>query len=492
MVSGGMLSITGWQHDVLGWMFTYLIHSSVLIVGVWVLTRVLPRISLDTKETMWRVALFGGLATSAVQSGFGLTPLPGTFELPDRLVARATATESVQPSATAEGNAVVDRRIVQHQTGELTITTIRQRNGAAIADASREPSPWAWVLLGLVGAGSVFALGRLAFAARRLSKQLQGRRDVIEDPVLESHLALCAKAELRQRPRLTASGKLRSPVALLRNEICLPERAVDSLTPQQQQGLLAHELAHLIRKDPAWRIGVAVFEAAFFFQPLNHLARRKLHEVAEFQCDDWAARQAGTGVHLAKCLAEVASWLEGGPPQASIVTAMAAPSSPIVARITRLLGRHQPEVAGGTATRIGFSLLSLGAVIWLAPAIGDVNVNHASTSSAALASAAGDLHFEDASDAAFDRSTVHLNTGPERVEVKVEARKPAPPLVLERPAIPAPPRRGDRLQIVIRGGWGFGSGLFLHVDIDREVHDRGPEVRAARDRAPIPAPIVAL
>lgn len=522
MVSAAMFSGTGWQHDVLGWMFTYLIHSSVLIVGVWVLTRALPRISLDTKETMWRVALFGGLATSLVQAGFGLTPLPGNFDMPDAMVAKADADGAPLVAAPASpGEQVVDRKIVEHRAGELTITTVREKKVApAMAATGHGPlqaSSWPWIILGLVTAGSLFALGRLGLAGHRLRKQLQGRRDVIEDPVLETHLALCAKAELTKRPRLSASTKLRSPVALLRNEICLPERAVDSLSQLQQQGMLAHELAHLLRRDPAWRIGIAIYEALFFFQPLNHFARRKLNEVAEFQCDDWAARNTGTGVHLAKCLAEVASWLDGGPPSSAIVTAMAVPSSPIVQRITRLLGTTREHATGHTATRVAFTVFTLGAVTWFVPGVGYAQPSAHSDAVPARGAEAGvdGLRFVDRTDADYDQSTLLLQTDDESVQVHVRARKPAPPPPPE--SVPLAEReRGDRLQITIRGGlWGggvgwcggmCGAGMFLDLEwleglealegldalIDTEVHEGlfggrhhrpGEHWRAEADRA---------
>lgn len=504
MVSVAMFSGTGWQHDVLAWMFTYLLHSTVLITAVWVLTRVMSKLSLDTKETMWRVALFGGLLTSVVQAGFGLTPLPGNFEMPDAMVASSGVGEDAGGSSGAlgadrlAGETVVDKRIVEHRSGELLITTVREHKAAAVSSARGplQASMWPWVILGLVGAGSLFALGRLALAARQLGKQLHGRRDVIEDPVLETHLALCAKAELKKRPRLSASSKLRSPVALWNHEICLPERAVDSLSQPQQQGMLAHELAHLIRRDPLWRVGIAAFEALFFFQPLNHFARRKLNEVSEFQCDDWAARNSGTGVHLAKCLAEVASWLDGGPEENVIATAMAAPSSPIVRRITRLLGDVKGRATGHPASRVAFTVFTLGAVVWFVPGIG--YAQPASNTTTRLAAGERGIRFEDTSDGAFDRSTVVLDTDQEQVRVQVEARRPAAP-----PPVPEalfPDRSGEdrsgaeRLQIVIRGGiWGGGfpfcmgacdAGLFLDLGWSEGAHHRGTRaVQRAREHA---------
>lgn len=478
MVSAAMFSGTGWQHDLVAWLFTYLVHSSVLILGVWVLTRFIPKLSLDTKETMWRVALVGGLLTSLVQAGFGLTPLPGNFDMPEAMVARADESAAPVAAPVEAEEAVIERRVVEHQSGELVVTTVREsKPTVAGATVPLKASPWPWVVLGLVFAGSVFALGRLVLAARSLRKQLEGRRDVMEDPVLESHLALCAKAELKKRPKLTASPKVRSPLALMGNEICLPERAVDSLTPEQQQGMLAHELAHLIRKDPAWRFGVAIFEALFFFQPLNHLARRKLAEVAEFQCDDWAAEHTGSGVHLAKCLAEVASWLDGGPQQSAIMTAMAAPSSPIVQRITRLLGHPKARATGHAATRVAFAVFAVGAVAWFVPGVSYAQPRAVKATNVGVDDAGG-VQFVDTSDGRWDRGTLHIDHGDEKVQVHVQAPKAAPPPPPEVPAIPAPPERGgDSLRIIIQGdAWGgfpfcmgtCGGGVLfdLHIDDD--------------------------
>ena len=71
--------------------------------------------------------------------------------------------------------------------------------------------------------------------------------------------------------RLSQSQALGSPVALSRREICIPRRAQFEMSAGEQQGMLAHELAHLVRRDPAWLRIAHVIERMFFFQPLNRL-----------------------------------------------------------------------------------------------------------------------------------------------------------------------------------------------------------------------------
>ena len=64
----------------------------------------------------------------------------------------------------------------------------------------------------------------------------------------------------------------------------------------------------MIRRNPAWRILAGAIERAFFFQPLNRVARAKLCEWAEFLCDQWAVQQTRSPLALAPYLLIVASW----------------------------------------------------------------------------------------------------------------------------------------------------------------------------------------
>lgn len=470
------------------WLLTYVVHSTALIASVWLLTSVIPKISLGTKEALWKVALLGPLLTATIHQASGVPSVWGELPMPQALRTEAASPAPAPVVATPAPEPVVERRVVQHRNGDLEITAIRHHAPVAPAPAvvvapssPASPSPWPWVLLSLWGAGALFALGRLAWATTRLRKQLKSRRDVIEDPVLESFLDLCSKAELRKRPRLTASPHLRSPIALGRREICLPERAVDSLTPQQQHGMLAHEMAHLVRRDPQWMVLTAVVEALFFFQPLNHLARRKIQEVAEFQCDDWAARQTGTGVHLAKCLAEVAGWVEDGPPLTPVVTSMADQGSPIVRRITRLL--HQRRRGGRVhpVGRVALTVGSLALVVALVPGVSQAQGSSAAGPAPMLvqgSSAPRTVVIEDISDAGHERSIVRLQADGETVEIEVQAARPAPP---------PPPPQEERVEIIVHGhmgglwGWGWG-GLFDLDGLDlgsfgviiEETHDHEP------------------
>lgn len=449
------------------WILTYAVHSTVLILFVWALLKLFPNAPLRLQESLWRVAMFGGIVTASVTMLADVEPLGGRMPLP----------ASLQPApavAQAPAAQVVQRKITHHDAGDVRIVTVQESKpqaAVAVAAAPAKPSNWPWVVVGLAGIGSLLALLRLGLGARRAQAKLRGRRDVIEDPILEKFFELCDAAGLakdgKKRVRLTASSHLRSPVALMRREVVIPERAVEKLTPAQQHGMVAHEIAHLQRRDPQWALVTAVFEAAFVFQPLNHLARRKLQELAEFQCDDWAAKATGGGTHLAKCLAEVASWLEDVQPVA-LTVAMADRDSPVVRRITRLLhGRRKAGTAPvSPMLRVGTGMALLGSAVFLVPNVAPASAEPAKSEAppATEDSLSTVTVHELGGESGRRRSAVMIERDDERVQVHVD-RKPEPLLV------PEPPRGKDRISI--RGFYGdtfpFGSGCgSIDVEVDLE------------------------
>jgi hypothetical protein len=110
--------------------------------------------------------------------------------------------------------------------------------------------------------------------------------------------------------RLACSATTSEPSAggILRWVIVVPPEIESQLTPSEQHALLAHELAHLVRRDPLWLwIGTALCWC-LPFQPLNFLAVRRWRQPAEELCDDWAIAGGVKPLTLANCLTRVAEW----------------------------------------------------------------------------------------------------------------------------------------------------------------------------------------
>jgi beta-lactamase regulating signal transducer with metallopeptidase domain len=224
----------------------------------------------------------------------------------------------------------------------------------------------AWAALGLLGVLGVTA----SFVA--LYRRLAGREILRTGPLVDTLDALRLRAGLRRRVRLSISSRVTAPFStgLFFPEICLPRAAVARLTPAQQEVLLAHELGHLLRRDPAWFTASYLLERVFFFQPLNRVARHELSELAELACDDWAVRWTGSRLALASCLTEVAGWLVSEPRRQLALPGLTAPRSPLGRRIARLLDdRRSPASEPRTRRFALVALAALGLTVAAVPGI---------------------------------------------------------------------------------------------------------------------------
>ncbi len=330
--------------SLLAWLLTYLIHSTVLLGLAWVVTR-RWRLEPAASDLLWKVALLAGLVTGTIQSRLELaTPAAVTLSV----AARPQAPTLGQPAAPAT---------------EVAGTT-GSRPGSVNQAPSRAAS-WPLVLVLLWG---VIALGSsLYYVARRLILvgRLADRRAVSDGPLAATLAELQRTSGHRRRVHLTMARTISSPVALGLSEICVPELALSELGVEQQRSMLAHELAHLARRDSLWLAGASLIERFFFFQPLNRLARRELETTAEYLSDEWAMRKTGSAVSLAKCLATVAEWIQASPLGVP-VAGLAERRSLLVSRISRLLDARLPQ---SPASRRGWAIAAaLGVVVTIAAA----------------------------------------------------------------------------------------------------------------------------
>ena len=317
---------------VLAWLLTYLIHSTVLLGLALVLTRTRAW-APATLDVMWKTALVGGLVTATVQLGLEVRPA-GSVSLHRAVPSTAPAIATTTSQAAAPVNAIADEKEPTAGGAEPRVP----ESGLPAEDASRSVSLLPLHTLAVLGWALVgLALG-LAYAARRLILvgRIGDRRAVSDGCLLDELDRLTREAGLRRSPRLTSTERISSPIALGVAEICVPETALTELDPEQQRSLLAHELAHLARRDPLWLAFASLVERVLWFQPLNRVARRQIVTSAEFLCDEWAVRRTGSGVALARCIAQVAEWVQASPLGVP-VAGMAEERSLLVSRVEKLL-----------------------------------------------------------------------------------------------------------------------------------------------------------
>jgi HEAT repeat protein len=238
-----------------------------------------------------------------------------------------------------------------------------------------------------VWASIALVLG-LSYAARRLILvgRIGDRRAVQDGRVLDALADLSRDARLRPVPRLTTTVRISSPIALGIREICVPETALTDLDLEQQRSMLAHELAHLARRDPLWLALASVIERVLWIQPLNRVARIQIATSAEYLCDEWAVRRTGSGVALARCLAQVAEWIQASPLGVP-VAGMAEERSLLVARVSKLLEEGMPAVRSRRALALGAIAVILATIV-IAPSVTGRSARASSVSESDSSSAA--------------------------------------------------------------------------------------------------------
>src|SRR5690349_2291713 len=330
--------------NLLAWLLTYLIHSTALLGVAWLVTR-RGRLEPAASDLLWKVALLAGLATGTVQARLDLAT-PRAVSLP--------AAARVQPAALGEPAAVP------------AVGAARDRADQPTAGSSGSRTPVMPIIVVLVW--GALALGSsLHYMARRLILvgRLADRRPVSDGPLAALLAELRRTTGYRRRVHLTMARTISSPVALGLSEICVPELALSELAVEQQRSMLAHELAHLARRDSLWLAGASLIERCFFFQPLNRLARQELETTAEYLSDEWAMQKTGSAVALAKCLATVAEWIQASPLGVP-VAGFAERRSLLVSRISRLLEQKLPS---SPASRTGWmAAAAVGVMVTIAAA----------------------------------------------------------------------------------------------------------------------------
>jgi beta-lactamase regulating signal transducer with metallopeptidase domain len=283
------------------WLLTYLLHGTFLLGLAWLVSKPLARWSVSAEEMVWKLALVGALFTASLA---GLTP-------PVHRMAVAAPDVSV----------VVRARL--------------------ISESARPSAPA--LVFGFWALGACFLLAGYGRSHVLLRRRLKNRPLIVGGTLHSQLRALAVEAGFAKNVRLSCSSRVPVPLALgvLQSEICVPPRALAGLTDEQQEGMLAHELAHLARWDPLWLVVSHVLTCVFFFQPLNWVARRRLREISEMLSDEWAVCRTGRPFSLASCLAEVAGW--SAVRRSLPVPGMADRPSHLARRIRRLLDGRSPE-----------------------------------------------------------------------------------------------------------------------------------------------------
>ncbi len=346
------------------WLLTVAVHGGVLMTLAWTLDLALrsrdERARGDAwRESLWRAALFGGVLTATLQIATGLPSLGGRWQFvpPASTAALFTGatlpaselneTASTVPGAAPSRLAASSAHAADEASKHAVVNTraISTESARPPADRTHELAPtlasaqfaqnWATWLICAWLAGALIALARVMRSLLALRRALAVAAPSTDVAIHADAFELARKMGCAA-PEVLSLEALASPFAATRARVVLPDWAMATLDRAQRRAMLAHEIAHISRGDPQWKICVALCAAMFWFIPFARIAQRRLDDIAELACDASAARATGSGRDLAECLAACAERHQQGPVLA-LAAAMAVRDSSFIQRIEQLL-----------------------------------------------------------------------------------------------------------------------------------------------------------
>ena len=337
---------------------TLAVHATLALGAAWLLERLGALRHPGWAELAWRAALFGALLSTTLVGlrwlGTQDAPAPAAAAtLP--VAASPVPTGPTRPEATPPHAAMATPRPATAPTEVLPPARAATSNATpptriddpAMRAAGAPPSSaatlalpdsLAYSLLGLwslVLALAALRLGRQAWRLRRVARRLPELARPGPAPLARHARDLAAHAGL-PAPVLAELPGLDSPMLMPGGTLLVPDWAA-TLPASQQRALLAHELAHLQRRDPAWRLWQRAALLPLAWHPLARHAVRRLEALAEDACDARAAEWLGDGRALAECLATCLAHAGPRAGAPALAVAMAGEPGLVVRRVRNLL-----------------------------------------------------------------------------------------------------------------------------------------------------------
>jgi beta-lactamase regulating signal transducer with metallopeptidase domain len=317
------------------------IKTTAVLVSAGLATTFLGRASAATRHAVWSIALLCLLVQPAVML---LLPQQAHVELP------------LLPESRNNGmQAAVDRgpanpvRITGTQDFPQPLVT------PGANPARRSSRQWigaVWAVGFMVVLAQIIAA---AFAAHRLTRRLTPTSDY---RWLELLAGLRRELSITQTVDLRVGGEM-PPMAwgLFRPVILLPSSA-NEWTEARRRAVLAHELAHVNRRDGLTQILVQLACSVYWFNPLVWFAERRMRVERERACDDYVLNLGTRPASYADHLLELARGLPNG---ATLATVSMAHPSQLETRLRAILDPRlkRSKLSRGAAAFVVSSLATV-------------------------------------------------------------------------------------------------------------------------------------
>jgi beta-lactamase regulating signal transducer with metallopeptidase domain len=249
-------------------------QGAVALGLVWLFCRVFRSLSSATRSWLWRLAYLK-LLLSLFWSAPVIVPLlpPPPRPVPAAVFAPPAPAAAPAPAA---------------PTYPLPPPAAAVSPATTLAPAPARPGPLLFLLVAWT-VGTATCAARVGLRWRRAAALRAGCRPLEDEGALAALAELCRRAGVRRPPALLA-GAVPLPllVGVRRPAILLP--AGRALPAAEQRLVLAHELAHVKRRDLLWAWLPVLARCLFFFHPVVWLAHAEWRLAQELACDELTLR----------------------------------------------------------------------------------------------------------------------------------------------------------------------------------------------------------
>lgn len=211
--------------------------------------------------------------------------------------------------------------------------------------------------------GFAFFLLRLGGGVWHVHRLRSRKVEALANHWQERLQILCGRIGVARSVRLLESALAVAPLTIgwLKPVILLPVGFANQLTPAEVEAVLAHELAHIARRDWFFNLIQAFIETIFYYHPAVWWISAVIRRERENACDDLALAATGNPLAFARALVQVQELAKPAPALALAMSGNRRRT--LLERVRRILNQapqQQHQVMEKiTATVVLLALLTL-------------------------------------------------------------------------------------------------------------------------------------
>ncbi|MEN6357957.1 MAG: M56 family metallopeptidase [Armatimonadota bacterium] len=328
------------------------LQGGVALAVAWIICRFWIHMPASARVWIWRIAYLEMIVSlcwaGTITLGFwsvskSSTYSPGT--------SRQAIVQLSQTSHKYSPPSIRHSKIIKQQMTDNRGALTTQRSDLHISN----------YLCGIWLLGVCWGFVRLLIGRRSASRLWLASKLVERTELYSTISELCSDMKIRNEPRLLAGDAGPMIVGVLHPAIILPESMLEK-NDRQLRMAMAHELAHVRRRDLLWNRLSALTEIIFFFHPLVWVAASESQLAQEIACDETAIRYTkSAGAEYAEMLVAVAAGSIRSPHYATAALGVSESFAALKRRLHAMRMYH--EITRKQVVIAGLVVLGLGAIL---------------------------------------------------------------------------------------------------------------------------------